>query len=498
MPEAHRILPLPSIALASVVAKDGKAVYASSDTLFKGAVFGRDSLEVADDLMFIKPALVRNILLNIASLQGMVFNSSNEEEPGKIIHEFRTTTLAGKPIDAPSLKIFNELSHKWGGNDHEMAYYGSVDATPQFLQVLYRHCVAQGRDILNEQVTRRDGSSVTMYQVASEAAEWTIKQITSTGSGLLEFRKQNPHGISNQVWKDSEEFYVHETAELANHNAGIASIEVQGLAYDALVGVAMLMPEQADKYVGTANTLRDRCIDLLWQPKRHYFALGTDYDSDGSLRIIATSTANPAALLDTGFFDELAPDVKQKYVAAIVKRITSRDFLTNAGIRSRSLSDAHLVGFWDYHGSYVTWPKETYDIAKGLVRQGFPKLAKQLQNRLLNLVLKTRDYPEFVYADGWGRILTGAPSKHTHGELVLVAGRDTPERLQAWTASALMAIISERGIARRPKVKPTTSTAWQSQLEAQLLGHIPQVNAYINPLKLWLQYPTYKYKLLKE
>jgi hypothetical protein len=62
VPPLHKILPLPALALAKVISKDGMAVYASDDTMFKGAIFGRDSLEVADDLMDIKPALVNNIL----------------------------------------------------------------------------------------------------------------------------------------------------------------------------------------------------------------------------------------------------------------------------------------------------------------------------------------------------------------------------------------------------------------------------------------------------
>ena len=57
---------LPSLALKTVTSKRGLGVYASSDTLFKGAVFGRDSLEVAEDLMQTKPQLVRAIQIGRA------------------------------------------------------------------------------------------------------------------------------------------------------------------------------------------------------------------------------------------------------------------------------------------------------------------------------------------------------------------------------------------------------------------------------------------------
>ena len=204
---------------------------------------------------------------------------------------------------------------------------------------------------------------------------------------------------------------------MANHNAPIASIEVQGLVYDALIAVAGLKLPSATDSNERAVSIRDRTLELLWLPERDYFALGTDYDSDGTLRIIKTPSANAAALLDTSFFDKLSTEERTRYTTAIITRIFSKDFLTNVGIRSRALSEGHLIPFWDYHGSYVSWPKETYDIAKGLKRQGFPKLSTQLENRLLNIVLKTKQYAEFYYVDEHGRILIHAPNAHSYSEL---------------------------------------------------------------------------------
>lgn len=41
----------PALALKTMTSRNGLGVYASSDVLFKGAVFGRDSLTVAEDIM---------------------------------------------------------------------------------------------------------------------------------------------------------------------------------------------------------------------------------------------------------------------------------------------------------------------------------------------------------------------------------------------------------------------------------------------------------------
>jgi glycogen debranching enzyme len=129
----------PSLALKTVTSKSGLGVYASSDRLFKGAVFGRDSLEVAEDLMYARPKLVEKILLTLGSLQGETHNNNNEEEPGKIVHEYRTTVVDGKPLDHVSREIFDRLSVRWGGDSETLAYYGSVDATPHFVRVLAKY-----------------------------------------------------------------------------------------------------------------------------------------------------------------------------------------------------------------------------------------------------------------------------------------------------------------------------------------------------------------------
>jgi glycogen debranching enzyme len=471
-------------------------VFASSDRLYKSAVFGRDSLEVAEDIMPFKPGLAGNILLTLARLQGLVVGADNEEAPGKIVHEFRATVMDGKAIDNVALDIFNHLSYKWGGNDTEMAYYGSIDATPHFLRTLHMYCQMHGDRILDKTITlHKTHDTITMRQAASRAMDWLMRELSTSRSGLLEYKRRNPRGILNQVWKDSDEFYVHENGQTANHNEPIASIEVQGLAYDGLIAARDFGLDQAEACEKLAEELRNRTFDLLWQPARHYFALGTDFSEEGDLRIITTATANPAALLDTSIFDTLPDDKRQEYITGIVKKIFGKDFLTSVGIRSRSLAEAHLVPFWDYHGSFVSWPKETYDIAKGLKRQGMPTLAGQLENRLLNVVGRTRQYAEFFYIDEHGRILTHAPETHNHGELMVIDSTNKPETIQAWTVSAIYAITTTRIDQSLRLRKKRVIEGWQTALNKSIYARIPHVERHFNPLTLWAQYPTYKYTL---
>lgn len=488
----------PTMALWKVTSKSGKGVYASTDTLFKGAVFGRDSIEVAEDILSIKPRLVRRIILTLASLQGEVDADTNEEELGKIIHEYRTTVVDGRQIKGMPRHIFDELSSRWGGNDKTLAYYGSIDATPHFIRLVGEYISLKGDNILHERVVLKSGAEVTLLEVIRRAVEWLEQKMTDSHSGLLEYKRRNPHGIENQVWKDSREFYVHENKKMANHKRPIASIEVQALVYDAFIVAARLLPEQAAHYHDQAIKLRDRTIRLLWQPKRRYFALGTDYDDSGKLRVIKTMTGNPAALLDSQFFDALPVHHKQTFLRAIVHTIMGAEFLTDGGVRSRALKEANLIPFWDYHGSYTSWPKETYDVAKGLRRQGFPLLARQLENRIINVVFKSQQYPEFVYVDSFGRVLTSSPGTRKHGEVVLIESTNRPESLQAWTVSAMTAITARRIKHKLRMYKEPKAADWQHDLEKRILSQIPRVERLINPFALAAKYPSYRYTLIKD
>lgn len=482
-------------ALNLVTSSTGKGVYASADTLFKGAVFGRDSLEVAEDLLDVKPHLVRHILLTLASLQGVHASDATEEEAGKIVHEYRTAVVDGRPLDKTSQIIFDELAGRWGGTAHSLAYYGTVDATPHFIRVLGAYCRYQEGDFLAERVQLQNGQTITMADSLQAAVSWLSGKLETSSSGLLEYQRRNPRGIENQVWKDSVEFYVHADGTVANHKAPIASIEVQGLAYDALRVAAEFIPERKDEFKKRAQTLRERAIALLWSPLENYFALGIDHAEDGNLRTIATKTANPAALLDSMFFDDLEPKTRKLYVEAIIRVIMSDDFLTDAGIRSRALSQTGVIAFWDYHGSYVCWPKETYDIAKGLRRQGFPDLAVQLENRILNVVRKSGTYPEFVYVDGQGRVLMGEQALRGREDVLLIDSTNKPERVQAWTVSAVLAILADHIHGLTGMLEQNT---WEYTLEKELLKSMRIIAALQDKQALSKQYPDYPYRLVKE
>lgn len=485
-------------ALSFVRATENEGVYASADVLFKGAVFGRDSLKVGSDLLHVKPELTHEILLTMAKFQGVSDNTLNEEEVGKIFHEKRID----KDLDATSKLIFENLTSpegkNWGKEWSEedgcwrMVYFGSVDATPSFVRLLGEYCETYGDSILHENVLRRDGSEVTIKQSLQDASSWILKKLENSPFGLIDYRRQNPTGIENQVWKDSREFYVHPDGSTVNHEGAVASIEVQGIAFTALKQAARLLPEQSKELTTAAENLRSKTIEQLWQPENNYFAVGIDQDIDSKARIVQSEAANAGCLLDSAFFDELAEEDRRLFVTAIVEKILGPNFLTNAGIRSRSLAEGDRVPFWDYHGSYVTWPKETQDIIRGLHRQGLPRLAQQLENRLLNVVHASNAFPEFFYVDENNRVFINEPCDDI--EVPEIAGSNSPERTQAWTVSAVLSILADQ---IHGPVEEVTQSPWQKRLEAHMLKQIPDINFIRDAEQLRSAYPDRPYRLVR-
>ena len=477
----------PAGALALVTARDGNGIHASAGNMYGNAIFGRDSLEVAEDLIQTHPELVRRILLNVASMQGVGFNPESEEEPGRILHEYRPNQIEGQELKGVARVIYEELSSKWGGTDKYMIYYGSVDSTPLFIKVLCSFADYKGIDVFSEKYIDRRGEEVTLWHALEAATNWLRNRLHGDSNGLLSFKRSNPHGLINQVWKDSWEFYVHEDGSEINHDGPVASIELQGLAYDALMSAVKYLPDTEDLH-HIAEHITSETIRRFWMPDKAYFSVGIDTDEQGNLRPIKVITANPGALLNSSIFDNLSELHKRRYVSAIVRKLFSEDLLTNAGIRSRALSEGRLRPHWDYHGSFVTWPKETFDIATGLRRQGLFRLALQLEFRLLNLVWRAQAYPEFAYIDGQGRALLGPQSNHDGDDVITVRSTDHPEDIQAWTVSAVISTLNRLGIT-------SDSDEWHQELQSEILQHIPITRPLATGEELMDYLPQHPYRI---
>jgi len=457
-----------------------RALFASADELYGDAVFGRDSLEAAEDIGHLRPDVARDVILTLARLQGTVDadagTDSNEEERGKIHHEHRSLYVDGRRISARSQQILEHLSELWGGDGTTMTYYGSADATPLFVRLVASHCRLHGPALLDEGVVRKDGAATTVLDCTLAALDWICRHMDESSLGLVEFRRRNPNGIPFQAWKDSTTSYLHRSGAIANWDAPIAAVEVQGYTYDALTGAARLLGERqrdgAAEWRERARRLCDRTLAWCWMPADRYFAMGVDRDGAGRPRQVDSVASNGALLLDTSMLDEV--EDADRYVSGVVERICSAEFLTEAGVRCRSLDEDGSMDFQDYHGTWAVWMKETFDVARGLLRQGFPRLARQVGVRLLNAVNVAGANVEFLYVSPDQRVGYDFRCGDVRKPTVEIAATNIPEEGQAWTVTAALAVKWLFGSNRWPPVPPAPPT--RSAIEERVLRQVPHID----------------------
>ncbi len=465
-------------------------IWASNSENYSYAFFGRDSLEASEDTLPFDTTFARDTIRNLSRLQGRSYNAVTEEEPGKIVHEFRQKSNTHPQA---TQEIFQKLHDMWGekGTDF-VSYYGSADATPLYIRLVADYCQQVGNtNILDEIIIQKDGKEKSIREVLWNSLEWLQRRVEDGPLGpdglstephpdkrikLLEFKRMNEKGIENPIWKDSLTSVMHPDGTLANHDYPIATIELQGLAYDALTKGTELFKEDYTKAQAragmllTASEVQLNTLTHFWMPERNYFAVGLDRDDNGNYRQIRTIESNPAELLNTTFFDKLPEHMRQPYITGIVNTIYSKNFLTDVGVRCRSLEYTGMIDFWDYHGVHAVWPKETYDIAKGLLKQGFPQLAEQLFFRMRNGMKVENSFAELFYVDDDGSVAY-KPKKlldtnAQHGKVIVTTS--VPEDKQTWSWSAYIASVLNR------RIKPNI-LSWQYKLEEQLLLANPLV-----------------------
>ena len=424
-------------------------VYASMGPKYTCAIFGRDSIVVAEDLLDSHQKLAHDILLVLAKLQGVKTNPLSEEEPGKIHHEYRSSHMNGVAAHHHSVDILHNLQQIRGSDTADsMIYYGSFDATPLFVRALGKYVDKYGSEILSETYEGRDKSTHTMLDSARNAMSWLGQKIALSPNHLLEFKRTNPNGILNQVWKDSSTSFLFPDGSSPNYNKGIAAIELQGYAYDAFQYASKFAAESDQRSKGwltIAGQIQKDTLDWFWMEDKKFFAEGLDYDQNGKYRKIDTLTSNGAVILDSGLLFDLPQEQKDKYIKYIGTLICGDQFLSPAGIRCRSLVHKDIPNFIDYHGSYTVWPKETYCIAKGFRKHGLHLVATEIENRLLNNIVSSGEFYEFFYVEPdnsiwYDRDTTIDHFRNNPNNINL----SIPEPGQAWTISAVLGSLSNQ------------------------------------------------------
>lgn len=310
------------------------------------ALFGRDSLITSLFCLPFNPNLAKGTLKVLAKHQGRSHCPDRDEEPGKILHELRVGELAR----------LNEIPHT--------PYYGSVDATPLWIILLYEYFRwSNDRETLEE-----------LWPTALAAMEWCERNIDGSPNGYCYYGHRARRGILQQGWKDSDDGVVTQTGEIAQ--PPIALCEVQGYVYQARCHLAQLaevmgQEELKHRLQNQNEDFRDRFNRDFWLSELDYCALGLDGHGQ-PLQVIAS---NPGHCLGSGI---LTDDHARK----VARRLIGEDMFSGWGIRTLS---SHETAFnpMSYHNGSV-WPHDNAMIARGFARLGETEWVEQTLSGLFH------------------------------------------------------------------------------------------------------------------
>jgi glycogen debranching enzyme len=320
----------------------GRAYVAAGAPWFM-TLFGRDSQLTAWMVLPVDTGLAMGTLRELAGVQGVVVDPQTEEEPGRILHEFRRGPAARQAL---------------GGN----RYYGSVDATPLFVMLL-NEAERWGAD-------RADVAA--LLPAADRALQWIDAYGDRDGDGFVEYHRSADHGLVNQGWKDSADGVNDAAGELAR--TPIALCEVQGYTYAARLARARLAdrygdPNAAAYWRARAAELKEAFAAAYWLPGRGYLAVALD----GAKRPVDSLTSNIGHLLWTGILSD-------EHAAATVRSLADATMDSGFGLRTLA-ADMGAYNPMSYHNGSV-WPHDTAIAIAGLMRYRHIDGAVTLAHRL--------------------------------------------------------------------------------------------------------------------
>lgn len=311
--------------------------------------FGRDALITSLEFLPWFPEVARGTLAFLIAHQGKKEDPFTEEEPGRILHEYRTGEMAN----------CREIPF--------IPYYGSIDATPLFLMLLEAY-IRWTNDV---------AFLKTHWASAQAAAQWMLKYGDRDGDTFLEYAKTSETGLVNQGWKDSWDSVSYRDGRLGE--PPIALCEVQGYAYAAYRAMGYLASrlghfDKQERWNQTAETLRMNFLRSFWWEEEYTFYLALD----GQKKPCDVVTSNAGHCLWSG----IVPD---EWGQSVIERLLASDMYTEWGIRTLS-SREQRYNPMSYHNGSV-WPHDTALVGAGLARFGRKREAGELLGNLYGVSL---------------------------------------------------------------------------------------------------------------
>lgn len=333
-----------------------------------------------------RPDIAAATLRALAELQGAVDDPEIDEEPGKIVHEYRPR--------APDW--LRDAS--WPVRDGGIRYYGSADATSWFLILLG---------------ATRDRTLIDELRAAWQGAAGWLQRALEAGGGFVRHGPRTfPGGLDQQGWRDASH------PERDGDGGGIlrpdgspprpplADADSQAVACAALRALASVDAERAASWHAAAADLRRR-ITAAFSPQ--VMAL------DAGNAEVPGAGSQLGWLLWAQALDGPASD-------AAARRLLAPDVLTPFGLRTLSAGHPMFTPH-GYHRGAV-WPFDSWLGWGGLRAAGYPDAAEQVRAGVLDAVARLGRAPELYAVTTAGRL-----------EPVAIANR-----VQAWTVGAAWAL----------------------------------------------------------
>lgn len=358
-----------------ITIKDKTYSYIGAGLPRYSALFGRDSIITALEIMKFNPEIAKNTIELLALFQGQDFyekhkeeiydienskwaepvkNASingikelyiqREEEKGKILHELRVGELAQKGI----------IPHS--------PYYGTVDATPLWIWLLCEY--------VNQ---TNDYEFFNQYsQQVTDALSWIE---ANTIDGFLRFtgNSSSKVKIKNQGWKDAGDSIRHLISykgKLTNPQYPIALAEVQGYVYKAYLELSKIHENlgnqtQYNCLKAKATDLKMKFNDSYWCQDIEFYAMALDANN----KEIKNITSNIGHCLTCGIIDANKTNI-------IEEKLMSEEMFSGWGIRT--LANNHPA--YDpisYHNGSV-WTHDTAFCAMGMTISNKERILKAL------------------------------------------------------------------------------------------------------------------------
>ena len=326
----------------------GTEVFLAGGIPWFQTLYGRDSIWAAQMLLPVTWQLAASTLRALASRQGRRVDVASAEEPGKILHEIRRSSQ----------------------NEEQRAglppvYYGTIDATPLWICLLY--------DAWQAGMPRNEVED--LLPSLELALAWIRDHGDSDGDGFVEYIDASGRGLANQGWKDSGDSVQFADGTLAT--GPVALVEVQAYAYRALTVGAILLEEfgrpGAEDWRARAARLRDLFHAAFWlhDEKGPYLAMALD----GAKRPVDAVASNMGHVVGSGLLDA-------DQTEAVAGRLLGEDMFSGYGIRTLSTTAGR---YWPlrYHGGSV-WPHDSTLIARYLADAGHLDAARTIARGLLD------------------------------------------------------------------------------------------------------------------